>query len=257
MEYRNIQITREDPIVIVRLSRPGVHNALNLKMMSELMDALEAMDRDESIRCMVLTGNEKAFASGGDINELADSSGLELMQSEFLTCWDRIGQISKPLIAAVCGHALGGGFELVLLCDIVVAGENARFGIPELSLGIIPGAGGTQRLARLLGKHRTLEILFTGRRLNALEAVQIGIANRVAPVEICLDIARELAHEISRKAPLAVKLAKQSVLKAYDTSLREGIDFERKCFYLLCTSEDKREGMRAFLEKRKPDFTGG
>jgi enoyl-CoA hydratase len=256
MDYRHILISREDPIAIVTLNRPGVHNALNLKLMSELIDCLEALDRDESIRCIILTGNEKAFAAGGDVHEMAENSGLELMQSDFLTCWDRIGQISKPLVAAVSGYALGGGFELVMLCDVIIAAENARFGLPELDLGVIPGAGGTQRLTCLVGKHRAMEILLTGRRLNALEALQIGIINRIAPVEIYMDIAREVAMEISHKAPLAVKLAKQAVLKAFDSSLSEGIDFERKCFYLLCHTEDKREGMRAFLEKRKPDFNG-
>jgi len=256
MNYSNILITREVPVGLVMLNRPKLLNALNSELMADLVDALETFDRDNEIRCLILTGNEKAFAAGADIGEMADASAVEMFQRNNIAKFDRIMQISKPVIAAVSGFALGGGCELALLCDLIVASDTARFGQPEINLGVIPGAGGTQRLARTLGKHKTLELVLTGRMLTAHEAEQLGIVNRVVSVASYLEEARKLALEICQRSPLAVKLAKEAVLKAFETTLHDGLDFERKCFYLLFGSEDQKEGMKAFLEKRKPVFKG-
>jgi len=256
MSYQNILVTREGPLGLVALNRPKVLNALNSELMAELVDALDTLDKDDEIRCLILTGNEKAFAAGADIIEMADASAIEMFQRNNIARWDKIAQVTKPIIAAVSGFALGGGCELALLCDLIVASETARFGQPEISIGVIPGAGGTQRLARTLGKYKTLELVLTGRMLTAQEAEQMGLVNRVAPVSSYLEEARKLALEICQRSPLALRLAKEAVLKAFETSLHDGLDFERKCFYLLFGSEDQKEGMKAFLEKRKPAFRG-
>jgi len=256
MNYQNILIAREGPLGLVTLNRPKVLNALNSELMAELVDALETFDKDNEVRCLILTGNEKAFAAGADIGEIAETSAIEMFQRNNIARWDKIAQTSKPIIAAVSGFALGGGCELALLCDLIVASETARFGQPEINIGVIPGAGATQRLARALGKCKTLELVLTGRMLTAQEAEQMGLVNHVAPVASYLDEAKNLALEICQGSPLAVKLAKEAVLKAFETSLHDGLDFERKCFYLLFGSEDQKEGMKAFLEKRKPIFKG-
>ena len=256
MNYHNILVSPEPPIAIVTLNRPKVLNALNSELMAELVDALETLDQDEALRCLVLTGNEKAFAAGADISEMVDASAVEMMHRNNIARWDRIMRISKPIIAAVSGYALGGGCELALLCDLIVASETARFGQPEINIGVIPGAGGTQRLARTLGKYKTMELVLTGRMMTAQEAETMGLVNRVVPVESYLEEAKKLALEISQRSPLALKLAKEAVLKAFETSLHDGLDFERKCFYLLFGSEDQKEGMKAFLEKRKAIFKG-
>jgi enoyl-CoA hydratase len=256
MSYHNIVAAREGPLGLVTLNRPKVLNALNSELMAELVDALESFDKDSEIRCLILTGNEKAFAAGADISEMADAGAVEMLQRDNIARFDRIMQISKPIIAAVSGFALGGGCELALLCDLIVASDTARFGQPEINIGVIPGAGGTQRLARTLGKYKALELVLTGRILTAQEAEQMGLVNRVAPMASYLEEARKLALDICQRSPLAVKLAKEAVLKAFETSLHDGLDFERKCFYLLFGSEDQREGMKAFLEKRTPIFKG-
>jgi enoyl-CoA hydratase len=256
VNYQNILVTREAPLALVTLSRPKVLNALNSELMAELVDALEALDKDNEIRCLILTGNEKAFAAGADISEMADASAIEMFQRNNIARWDKIARVSKPIIAAVSGFALGGGCELALLCDLIIASDTARFGQPEINIGVIPGAGGTQRLARTLGKYKTLELILTGRMLTAQEAEQMGLANRVVPVASYLEEAKKLALEICQRSPLAMKFAKEAVLKAFETSLHDGLDFERKCFYLLFGSEDQKEGMKAFLEKRKPAFKG-
>jgi len=256
MNYQNLIVLREDPIGIVRLNRPKVLNALNIELMRELVEALRVLEADEAIRCLILTGDEKAFAAGADIREMAEASAVEMLYRNTTALWDQIQALSKPIIAAVSGYALGGGCELALVCDLIVASETARFAQPELNIGVIPGAGGTQRLARALGKHRTMEFVLTGRTMPAQEALAVGLVCRVAKPEACLDEARKLAAEICQRSPLAVKLAKEAILKAFETSLREGVDFERKCFYLLFGSEDQKEGMKAFLEKRKPEFKG-
>ena len=256
MHFENIIIRRESAVAILQLNRPKVLNALNALMMAELCEALESLDRDETVRCLILTGDEKSFAAGADIRELVGAGSIEIMQKNTVALWTRVQAIGKPLIAAVSGYALGGGCELALACDMIVASEDARFGQPEINIGVIPGAGGTQRLARILGKHKAMELVLTGRTLTAREALQMGLVNRVVSDGSCLEEARKLAIEISEKSPLAVKLAKEAILKAQECSLREGIEFERKCFFLLLSSEDQKEGMNAFLEKRKPDFKG-
>ena len=256
MSYENLLVLREDPIAIVQLHRPKVLNALNRSLMQELVEALQQLDQDDKVRCLILTGDEKAFAAGADIREMVEAGPVEMLQRNTIGLWDRIQTLSKPIIAAVSGYAVGGGCELALLCDMIVASETARFSQPEINIGVIPGAGGTQRLARTLGKHRAMEFILTGRTMLAQEALAAGLVCRVVPPEACLDEARKLAGDICQRSPLAVKLAKETILKAFETSLKDGLDFERKCFYLLFGSEDQKEGMKAFLEKRKAEFKG-
>lgn len=254
--YANIIVERDGPVGIVALNRPKVLNALNQATMDELVDALEGLDRDEAIRCVVLTGNERAFAAGADVTEMAGAAPADLLAGYRFLQWERIRKISKPIIAAVRGYALGGGCELAMLADMVVAGEGARFGQPEINIGIMPGAGGTQRLTRAIGKARAMELVLTGRHMTAGEAFAMGLVTRVVPDEVTLDEARRLARDIASKPPVAVRLAKESILKAFDTSLETGLDYERKAFYLLFSTEDKTEGIQAFLAKRPPVFKG-
>ncbi len=256
MSYQNLLVLREDPIAIVQLNRPKVLNALNRALMQELVEALQQLDQDEAIRCLIVTGDQKAFAAGADIREMAEAGPIEMLERNTIGLWDQIQRISKPIIAAVSGYAVGGGCELALLCDLIVASETARFSQPEINIGVIPGAGGTQRLARALGKHRAMEFILTGRTMLAQEALAAGLVCRVVPPEAYLDEARKLAGDICQRSPLAAKMAKEAILKAFETSLQDGLDFERKCFYLLFGSEDQKEGMRAFLEKRKAEFKG-
>ncbi|MCC6980586.1 MAG: enoyl-CoA hydratase/isomerase family protein [Candidatus Melainabacteria bacterium] len=256
LTYRNILTSTEDQIGIVTLNRPTVLNALSHDLMDELVKALEEFDKDENIRVIILTGSERAFAAGADIKEMSDETTISIMNKDRFATWDRVRNIKKPIIAAVSGFALGGGCELVMTCDMIVASETAQFGQPEINIGVIPGAGGTQRLTRVVGKHKAMEIILTGRSITANEAHAMGLVNRVAPVELYLDEAKALAKEIAKKSPVAVKLAKEAILKAFDGSLVEGLEFERKNFYMLFSSEDQKEGMRAFLEKRQATFTG-
>jgi enoyl-CoA hydratase len=256
LTYRNILTSTEDQIGIVTLNRPTVLNALSHDLMDELVKALEEFDKDENIRVIILTGSERAFAAGADIKEMSDETTISIMNKDRFATWDRVRNIKKPIIAAVSGFALGGGCELVMTCDMIVASETAQFGQPEINIGVIPGAGGTQRLTRVVGKHKAMEIILTGRSITANEAHAMGLVNRVAPVELYLDEAKGLAIEIAKKSPVAVKLAKEAILKAFDGSLVEGLEFERKNFYMLFSSEDQKEGMRAFLEKRQATFTG-
>lgn len=246
----------EDRIAIVRLNRPEVMNALNMKLMEELVRVLEELDRNEEVHCIIITGNERVFAAGADIREMADASAMEMLRRDQFARWDRIRKIKKPLIAAVNGVALGGGCELTMICDMIVAAENARFGQPEINLGVIPGAGGTQRLTRALGKAKAMEMVLTGRMLTAQEALQYGLVTAVAPAEYTLDAARALAREVAARPPAAVRLAKEAVLKSFDTTMEAGLEFERKNFYLLFSSEDQKEGMKAFIDKRKPEWKG-
>jgi enoyl-CoA hydratase len=240
----------------VQLNRPKVLNALNRALMQELVEALRQLDQDDKIRCLILAGDEKAFAAGADIREMAEAGPIQMLERNTIGLWDQIQSIAKPIIAAVSGYAVGGGCELALLCDFIVASETARFSQPEINIGVIPGAGGTQRLARALGKHRAMEFILTGRTMPAQEALTAGLVCRVVAPEACLDEARKLAGDICQRSPLAVKMAKEAILKAFETSLQDGLDFERKCFYLLFGSEDQKEGMKAFLEKRKAEFKG-
>jgi enoyl-CoA hydratase len=255
-KYHYILVERDEAVGLVTLNRPKELNALSTAVVAEVADALSAFDRDESVRCMVITGaGEKAFAAGADIKEMADKSPIEMLLGGF-EAWERLRRLRKPLIAAVGGYALGGGCELALHCDLIVASENARFGQPEINLGIIPGAGGTQRLARTLGKFVTMEMVLTGRQFTAQEMAERGLVNRVVPRGEHLGEALKLAKEIAAKAPIAIRLAKEAVQAAFETSLEEGLEHERKNFFLLFATEDMREGMQAFIEKRPANFQG-
>jgi enoyl-CoA hydratase len=255
-DYQYILVERDERIGIVTLNRPKELNALNSQLVTELAEALEAFDSDDVIRCTVITGaGDRAFAAGADIKEMAGKKPMEMMLGDF-AAWQRIKRIQKPLIAAVGGYALGGGCELAMHCDIIVASENARFGQPEILLGIIPGAGGTQRLAHALGKYRTMEMVLTGAQFTAQDMASCGLVNHVVPKGEHLTKALELAKTIAEQAPLAARLAKNAVLAAFETPLEQGLDVERKNFFLLFSTEDMREGTRAFIEKRKPNFQG-
>jgi len=256
MNYQNILVSKEAGYAVVQLNRPDVLNAINIKLMEELVDALEALDRDNDVRCIVLTGNEKAFAAGADIKEMADASAVEMLIRDQFARWDKIRKIKKPIIAAVSGFVLGGGCELMMTCDIVISSETAKIGQPEINIGVMPGAGGTQRLTRAVGKAKAMEIVLTGKTISAEEALKWGLINKVVPVEYFLQEAKDLAKEIASKPPVAVRLAKEAVLKAFDTTIEGGLEFERKNFYLLFASDDQKEGMKAFVEKRKAEWKG-
>lgn len=254
--YQYILIDRDERVGIATLNRPKQLNALNFHLVRELADALEEFDRDETIRCIVITGaGDRAFAAGADIKEMSDKSPIDMMLGGFES-WNRIRDIKKPLIAAVGGFALGGGCELAMNCDMIVASENAQFGQPEIKLGVIPGAGGTQRLARTFGKFRTMEMVLTGENFTAQEMAAHGLVNRIVPKGEHLHEAIKLAKVVATRAPIAVRLAKDAVLAASETTLEQGLAIERKNFFLLFSSEDMREGMQAFIEKREADFKG-
>jgi enoyl-CoA hydratase len=256
MQYENVIVARDGTVAVVTLNRPQALNALSYGLVKDLSLALQALDADDEVRVMIVTGGEKVFAAGADIKEMASLGPFDPPVIERLAFRDRINDIAKPIIAAVSGFALGGGCELAMSCDIIIASETARFGQPEVNLGIIPGSGGTQRLTRILGKHRAMELILTGDFLTAVEAERLGLVNRVVPVELLLEEAQNMARKISAKPVLAIRAAKQAVLKAANAPLDEGLDFERKSFYLLLSSDDRREAMNAFLEKRRPVFKG-
>lgn len=257
MDYENILVEYPaEGVGLVRLNRPRAFNSLTGPLMDELMGALEGMDADDAIGCMIITGNEKAFAAGADISEMAGATPVEMINMAFIARWERLRGIRKPVIAAVSGYALGGGCELALACDMIVASETAQFGQPEINLGVIPGAGGTQRLTRTIGKALAMEMALNDRRLTADEAARFGLVNHVAPVAEYLDVAVKLAAEIAARAPLAVRLAKDAVNMALETALSAGLAYERNHFYALFATEDQKEGMAAFLEKRKPAWRG-
>jgi enoyl-CoA hydratase len=251
-----VLLEREEPIAVVRLNRPEALNALSNQLMSELVGALENLDDDDAVRCIVLAGDEKAFASGADIAELADPTHLELYFGGRIDKWDAIRSVRTPLVAAVSGYCLGGGCELAMACDLIVASENAQFGQPETNLGVLPGAGGTQRLTRTIGKAKAMDVILTGRFLSAREAEAAGLVARVVAAEAWLEEAKRVAREIAAKSPVGVRLAKEAVNQAFETPLAAGLDAERKAFHLALSSEDAQEGMKAFLEKRKPGFKG-
>jgi enoyl-CoA hydratase len=256
MPYETILVEAEDHVGLIRLNRPQQLNALNAQIMEEVATALEEFDRDPGVGCIVLTGSERAFAAGADIKEMANASAVEMLTRDAIGRWDRIRKIKKPIVAAVSGWCLGGGCEMAMACDIIVASESAQFGQPEINLGVMPGAGGTQRLTRAIGKSKAMEMVLTGRYLSAREAERAGLVSRVVPVEVCLDEALKLAREIASKAPIAARLAKEAVNRAYETSLSDGLDYERRLFYFLFATDDQKEGMQAFVEKRAAEWKG-
>jgi enoyl-CoA hydratase len=254
--YSNVLLEREGQIGTIRLNRPQALNALSSELMTELLDALKMLESEQAISCIIITGSEKVFSAGADIKELAEQNSVEALRAANLERFDAIQKISKPIIAAISGFCFGGGLELAMICDIIVASESAKLGQPEINIGVMPGAGGTQRLSRIIGKYRAMDMILTGRQISSKEAHELGLVSRVVPDESLLSEAKKIANEIASKSPLAIKIAKECVLKSYETSLSEGLQFERRNFYLLLSSEDKKEGMRAFLEKRKPTFKG-
>ncbi|MCJ7513059.1 MAG: enoyl-CoA hydratase-related protein [Anaerolineales bacterium] len=252
----NIQVERRGRVGVIRLHRPRAMNALNQALMQELADALRDFDAEPEIGAVVICGDERAFAAGADIKEMAGAGAVEMLLEDRISLWDRVAQVSKPVIAAVSGWCLGGGCELAMACDMIVASETAKFGQPEITIGVIPGAGGTQRLARAVGKAIAMEVILNNRTLTAIEAQQFGLVNRVYPLETYLDEALRLAEEVAARAPLAVRLGKQAVNQAFELPLREGLTAERRAFYLLFDSDDQKEGMAAFIEKRAPAWRG-
>ena len=241
---------------IIKLNRPKVLNALNPQLMTQLATQMEAYDKDPSIHVILLAGSERAWAAGADIGDMAEQTAVSMYERDQFATWDRIKRIKKPIIAAVSGFALGGGCELMMLCDIVIASETAQIGQPEINIGVMPGAGGTQRLTRAVGKAVAMDVILSGRFLTAKEALAAGLVSRIVPKEHWYSAPLKLAHEISKKSSLALRIAKDAVLKAHEMNLPEGLEYERKLFYMLFSSEDQKEGMRAFIEKRKPAFRG-
>ncbi len=256
MDEALILLEDDGPVRIVRLNRPRVLNALNTAVMERLSAELLAAGRDDSVRVVVLTGNERAFAAGADIAEMQGKSSVDMLDSAQINAWEALARFPKPLIGAVAGWALGGGFELALACDLLVAAENARFGQPEINIGVMPGAGGTQRLTRAVGKVRAMELVLGGRPIDAATALSWGLVNRVVPVEHCLPDAVAWAKELAAGPPVAQRLAKESVLFAFESPLESGLRHERRLFTELFATADQKEGMEAFLQKRPPDFRG-
>lgn len=256
MEYIIVNEQHEPFVALVRLNRPKELNALNTQLMQELRDALQQLDKNDQVRVIIITGNEQAFAAGADIKQMADKSAVDMLMIDQFSTWDQIRKTKKPVIAAVSGFCLGGGCELAMTCDMIIASETARFGQPEIKIGVMPGAGGTQRLTRAIGKAKTMEMVLTGRFVSAQEALSLRLINKVVPVEMYLREALILAGEIAQMSPIASQLAKESVNRAFETHLDEGLQFERKNFYLCFASEDQKEGMRAFIEKRKAEYRG-
>ena len=240
----------------VQLNRPKELNALNLELMLEIKQALIDLDNDPNVRAIVISGNERAFAAGADIKQMAGRTAMDMLKIDQFSTWDSIRKTKKPMIAAVSGFALGGGCELAMICDMIVASETAQFGQPEINIGVMPGAGGTQRLTRIVGKNKAMELVLTGTFISAQQAQAYGLVNKIVPVEFFLSEAVKMATLIAEKSPIAVQLAKESVLRAYEMPLQEALYFERKNFYMLFASEDQKEGMAAFVEKRKPEFKG-
>lgn len=256
MSYEQIIVSVDGAVGRVQLNRPRALNALTRQLLTELTVALQAFDADPAIRCILLHGSDRAFAAGSDIKEMADLSAMEMFTADFISLYDAVSRTRKPVVAAVSGYALGGGCELAMICDVVVASESAKFGQPEINLGVLPGAGGTQRLTRAVGKAVAMDMLLTGRLLTAAEAHAAGLVSRVVPVEQYLAEAERVAAEIAEKSPVAVRLLKEAVLVSFETPLSAGVHLERRLFYMTFASQDQKEGMAAFLEKRKPQFQG-
>ena len=245
-----------DHVALIQLNRPKVLNALSTDLMAEVVDALSSYEKDEQVRAVILTGDDRAFAAGADIEELSKASPIDQFKDDRFVTWKKLAMFTKPLIAAVNGFALGGGCELAMSCDFIVASDSAKFGQPEINIGTIPGAGGTQRLTAALGKAKAMMMILTGEMISAHEALAHGLVAKVAPKETLLTETLEIAKKIASQAPIAAKLAKDAVNQSFNMSLKDGLEFERRNFYLTFASEDQKEGMRAFLEKRKPDYKG-
>lgn len=256
MSYKNIIVETHDAVGLIRLNRPAALNALNSELIGELNEALAGFERDNAIGCMVITGSEKSFAAGADIKEMLPKTYMDAYLEDFITSWEQVSRVRKPIIAAVAGFALGGGCEVAMMCDFIIAGDNAKFGQPEIKLGVMPGAGGTQRLTRFVGKSKAMDMCLTGRMMDAAEAERSGLVSRVVPVAQLLDEALKTAKSIAALSRPAVMLTKETVNRAYETTLAEGIRFERRVFHSMFSLEDKTEGMSAFAEKRAPAFKG-
>lgn len=256
MNYETILVKTEGAVGLVGLNRPDRMNALNSRVMTELTDALDGFNANDAVRCIVIHGSERAFSAGADIDEMKSATPVDMLKKNWIAYWDRLRKVTKPIIAAVSGYCLGGGCELAMACDIIIASESAQFGQPEINIGVIPGAGGTQRLTRAIGKSRAMESVLTGKFIGAKEAEARGLVSRVVPVELYLEEAKLLAKEIASKAPIAVQLGKEAVNKVYEMPLADGLDYERRLFYFLFSTDDQREGMDAFLAKRKAEWKG-
>ena len=254
MSYQNIVVETKGRVGVIRLNRPQALNALNIALKAELSAAIDAFEADDKIGCMIVTGNEKAFAAGADIKEMADKSFIDVLLGDFAGTWDRAARARKPIVAAVAGFALGGGCEMAMQCDLIIAADNAKFGQPEIKLGVIPGIGGTQRLTRAVGKAKAMEMILTGRMMDAAEAERSGLVARVVPLAQLMDEAMKVAETIAGMSLPSVLVAKEAVNRAFETSLAEGVRFERRVFHSLFASEDQKEGMAAFVEKRPPKF---
>ena len=257
MTYDFIRTWRESRVGIAQLDRPKAYNALSPELMQELMEALETFDADDEVGCIVISGSEKVFSAGADIKYMSGAMApADMLNSPLIGQWDRLARIGKPVIASVSGFALGGGCELAMACDMIIASETASFGQPEINIGVIPGAGGTQRLTRAVGKAVAMEMILNDRRLNAQEALQLGLVNRVVPVEGYLEAAIALAAEIAARAPVAVRMAKEAISAAYEMTLQAGLRHESRLFYFLFSTEDQKEGMDAFVNKRPAKWQG-
>jgi enoyl-CoA hydratase len=257
MTYENIRTETRGKVALITLHRPDALNALNAALMAELGNAVDAFEKNADIGCIVITGSEKAFAAGADIKEMQDKSFVDAYAGDFITSsWERIATCRKPIIAAVAGYALGGGCEVAMMCDFILAADTAKFGQPEIRLGIIPGSGGTQRLTRFVGKSKAMEMVLTGRMMDAAEAERCGLVSRIIPADKLVDEAIKVAGEIANLSSVSVTMAKESVNRAYETTLAEGVRFERRLFHATFALEDQKEGMAAFVEKRKPQFKG-
>ncbi|HBB54861.1 MAG TPA: enoyl-CoA hydratase [Hyphomonadaceae bacterium] len=255
MPYSTLIVSTDGPIGIVQLNRPEALNALNDQLMNELTKAIDIFEADDAVRCLLLTGSERAFAAGADIKEMREKSFMDVYREDFITRnWERAARSRKPIIAAVAGYALGGGCELAMMCDFIIAADNAKFGQPEISLGVMPGAGGTQRLTRLIGKSKAMDMCLTGRMMDAQEAERCGLVSRIAPVGELMEVAKTAARKIAGMSLPIAMMTKESVNAAYETTLTQGMHFERRLFHAMFATEDQKEGMNAFVDKRVAHF---
>jgi enoyl-CoA hydratase len=255
MAYENIIVETRGKVGLIRLNRPQALNALNATLRNELLGAVEAFDADAEVGCILITGSDKAFAAGADIKEMADKSYIDIFRADYAADYERLTRVRKPVIAAVAGFALGGGCELAMMCDFIIAADNAKFGQPEIKLGIIPGIGGTQRLARAVGKAKAMDLILTGRMMDAAEAERSGLVARVVPAARLMEEALKVAETIAAMSQPSLLAAKEAVNRSFETSLAEGVRFERRVFHALFATKDRKEGMAAFIEKRPPRFT--